>query len=305
MKDHPFVSVIVPNYNHSSYLDQRIQSILAQDYTNYEILILDDFSSDDSLDVIDKYCKNPHFSQLIKNERNSGSVFKQWQKGISLAKGELIWIAESDDYCEQSLLSILVSKFVMDAGLSFAYSTSVWVDDNGDKLFSKPIQEDRVYPGQLFLNHYLLFDNSICNASSALCKAEFAKKCILYTKYVSSGDYMFWVEMAVQGSVCVVNKNLNYFRRHPRCLTGTKMSSGLTFYEDFEIWSYLKGLIPFSRFRKKMSMLYKQNILLGCQFDNTRIKNDVITLWGGPMNRIDWLLLKLCRKLNIFWGHLA
>ena len=98
--NNPLVSVIVPNYCHSMYLDERILSILNQTYNNFELIILDDCSPDNgaSKSVIEKYRDNSHISQIIFNEKNSGSTFKQWEKGINLAKGEFIWIAESDDY---------------------------------------------------------------------------------------------------------------------------------------------------------------------------------------------------------------
>ena len=69
MKDnnHPFVSVIIPNYNHSDYLDIRINSILNQTYTNYELIILDDCSTDNSKEVIGKYANNPHVSCILLN----------------------------------------------------------------------------------------------------------------------------------------------------------------------------------------------------------------------------------------------
>ena len=97
---HPLVSVIVPNYNHAPFLDERINSILNQSYDNYELIIMDDMSTDNSVDVINKYKDHEHVSQIIINEKNSGSPFKQWNKGFAKAKGELIWIAESDDACE-------------------------------------------------------------------------------------------------------------------------------------------------------------------------------------------------------------
>lgn len=97
----PLVSVIVPNYNHAPYLKERLDSIYQQTYQNIEVILLDDFSSDNSVEVLKQYArKYPHNTRLIVNEENSGKVFRQWNKGLSLAKGELIWIAESDDYCD-------------------------------------------------------------------------------------------------------------------------------------------------------------------------------------------------------------
>ena len=68
------------------------------------MIVLDDCSTDNSLEIIEKYKGNPHLSQVVANETNSGSSYKQWDKGIKLAKGELIWIAESDDCCKPFFL---------------------------------------------------------------------------------------------------------------------------------------------------------------------------------------------------------
>ena len=87
----PQVSVIVPNYNHAPYLRQRIDSILAQTYQDFELILLDDSSTDKSEEVLLSYKDHPKVISLIINKQNSGSTFKQWDKGIELAKGEYIW----------------------------------------------------------------------------------------------------------------------------------------------------------------------------------------------------------------------
>lgn len=96
------VSVIVPNYNHAQYLDIRLKSILAQTYTDFEIIILDDNSIDNSKEIIKRYEKDVHISHIICNKTNSGSPFIQWNRGFQYAKGDLIWIAESDDCCSRT-----------------------------------------------------------------------------------------------------------------------------------------------------------------------------------------------------------
>lgn len=82
------VSVIVPNYNHASYLVARIESILNQTYQDFELILLDDCSTDDSREVLLKYKDNPKVTHLVFNEQNSGSPFIQWHKGVQLAEGE-------------------------------------------------------------------------------------------------------------------------------------------------------------------------------------------------------------------------
>ena len=131
--ENPKVSVIIPNYNHEKYLDERIQSVLNQTYTDFEVIILDDVSMDNSKEVIERYRCNPHVSHIVYNTENSGSTFKQWTKGFNLAKGELIWIAESDDSCSPKILETLVGEFEKDDQLVLAYSLSMFIDEYGNQ----------------------------------------------------------------------------------------------------------------------------------------------------------------------------
>ena len=85
-----FVSVIIPNYNHAPFLKERIDSVLQQTYTDFEVIILDDCSTDNSKEIIETYRMHPKVVHIEYNVVNSGSTFKQWKKGIDLTKGE--WI---------------------------------------------------------------------------------------------------------------------------------------------------------------------------------------------------------------------
>lgn len=71
----PLVSVIIPNYNHARFLDERIQSVINQTYQNFELIILDDNSTDNSVEVMNQYKDDPHVSQIVVNEVNSGSTY--------------------------------------------------------------------------------------------------------------------------------------------------------------------------------------------------------------------------------------
>ena len=103
----PNVSVIVPNYNHARFLRQRLDSILAQSFQDFELILLDDCSTDDSRTILKEYARGPRV-RLELNEANSGSPFKQWNKGVRLAQGRYVWIAESDDYADTRFLERMV-----------------------------------------------------------------------------------------------------------------------------------------------------------------------------------------------------
>ena len=95
------------------------------------MIILDDKSTDNSLEVIEKYRSHPKVVKVIISEVNSGSPFKQWEKGIREAKGDIIWIAESDDYCAPTLLERLVLEFEKHSDLVLSFSTSRIMDETG------------------------------------------------------------------------------------------------------------------------------------------------------------------------------
>ena len=92
------VSVIVPNYRHARFLEQRLRSIFNQTRRPHEIIFLDNASPDDSVEVARRLShESPVPMRIVVNERNNGSTFRQWMKGLSLATGDLVWIAEADD----------------------------------------------------------------------------------------------------------------------------------------------------------------------------------------------------------------
>src|SRR5690348_15535502 len=87
----PKVSVIIPNYNHADHLQQRIETVLNQTYRDFDVIILDDCSTDGSKEVIEKYRNHPAVKTIVYNDVNSGNPFLQWKKGLDLAGGEWIW----------------------------------------------------------------------------------------------------------------------------------------------------------------------------------------------------------------------
>src|ERR1700740_345808 len=126
----PKVSIVVPNYNHAKYLRQRIESVLTQTYRDFEVILLDDCSTDESRTILREYTSDKRV-RLEFNEVNSGSPFKQWKKGLEMASGKYIWIAESDDYANPRLLERLVAVLESDPAVVFAYCRSSVVEEGG------------------------------------------------------------------------------------------------------------------------------------------------------------------------------
>lgn len=234
----PVVSVIIPNYNHSRYLRQRIESVLNQTYRDFELIILDDYSTDNSVAVIEEYSSSDKVSHIVLNNKNSGSTFHQWKKGFSLAQGKYIWIAESDDYADPVLLEKLVSLLDSDDKSMVAFCGSYSVDEDGNILDEDwdRNKEERYavnrFEGKAFVKGRMLFNNSIYNAGMAVFR-----KLVLdnidkrYSDYRYCGDWFFWSEACLQGNVIRYCDKLNYFRQHQEKATPKAKSEGLIFIE--------------------------------------------------------------------------
>ncbi len=295
----PIVSVIVPNYNHAPYLRQRLDSIFNQTFQDFEVIILDDCSTDSSKEIIEEYRNHPQVSHVVYNETNSGSPFKQWAKGFDLAQGEYIWIAESDDWAEPEFLKELIVSIEKKHNIVIAFSQSVYSYESSSKT-ADFLQSSCVMKGKDFFIKYMLFHNSICNASSVL----FRKKPLCnipnyYQTFRGAGDYLFWIEFLLIGDVAYIHKPLNHFRQHNSNTTTENRVTGNEFFELHKIFMYLCKRKIFSFFMQKiLSLHYLNRIELAYKHDklNKVIYKELYHLWGK--NKVYVFFF----KIFVFWG---
>ena len=223
------VSVVIPNYNYKRFLYQRLYSILSQKEKINEIIILDDCSTDDSRKEIDKIVDELEKYIDIKkvyNEKNSGSAFKQWEKGFSLAKSEYVWIAEADDYCSDKLLKQLVRPVVKNRDIIISYADTAFIDTVGNYLVKSIVPEidilntghwnrNYVNNGKDEFNHYTYLNCTIANVSSCIIKnnnySRFFKES---GKFKQCGDWLLYANIMQLGDVAYSRQTLNYYRIH-------------------------------------------------------------------------------------------
>lgn len=236
----PKVSVIIPNYNHAAYLKQRIDSVLNQTYQDLELIILDDCSTDNSKDIIEQYRNDTRVSDIVYNTENSGSTFKQWDKGINLSGGEYIWIAESDDWCELNFLQTIMNGLERKDDAVFGYCQSFCIDEEERIIFqSNYVKLDDYCLPTEYLEKFLCSGNAVFNASMAVFKKAFYNKISgFYKSFKFSGDWVFWAELSRLGLVYINAKPLNYFRKHGSDITGKMNSTGQNFIEEFKALDY-------------------------------------------------------------------
>jgi glycosyltransferase involved in cell wall biosynthesis len=261
----PLVSVIVPNYNHATFLGERQRSILNQTFQNFELIVLDDASPDDSLTVIREHLKDqPH--QLLCNATNSGQPCSQWLSGLKQASGRYMWIAESDDTCSPLFLERMVGH--LDMGSVLAYCRTTSIDAEGapiadqsfwpDSFDSERWQRSFTINGAAFCREFMDRGNVIANAS-----------CVVFRKPNSAilqalgpltagrrctGDWIFWAHylMRMDGSVSFDSEALSCFRSHNQTTRSivSRSREKLRFHEySSAIASVLRITRPWPRWR--------------------------------------------------------
>lgn len=223
MQPTPEVSIIVPNYNHAKYLKQRLDSIFNQTYKNFEVILLDDKSTDNSIEVLDSY-QDERITHRVYNTTNSGSPFLQWKKGLELATAKLIWIAESDDVADSTFLEKMFPIFEENQNVAVAYCDLINIDEKGNKLGNLHLhynhdafgQNDHYEEGIDFLKKHMFIGNSIVNASGVIFQKKLGLKHInKIIEYRTAGDWLFWNNILAEKEAYVYFKGtekLNYFR---------------------------------------------------------------------------------------------
>jgi glycosyltransferase involved in cell wall biosynthesis len=278
----PFVSVIIPNYNHAQFLDERIQSVINQTYQNFELIILDDNSTDNSVEVISKYKDNPHVSKIVVNEQNSGSGFKQWHKGFELAKGDIVWIAESDDSCGVTLLETLVKGYVEHHAV-LAFCRSCKYDKYGKRSFyehQKNLPCNISLYGRDFISKYMIRDNLVANASSVIFDRQIAMSLDKqYMEMRGEGDWLFWIEIMERGNVFFVDQELNYFRFHETNTTSSLTYKGVNPVEHKVVFDYLVSHDHLVGVEKKREILRLFPIYMGSEYESTAVRRKVMDTW--------------------------
>lgn len=148
----PVVSVIVPIYNVEEYLERCVDSILNQTFTDFELILVDDGSTDNSGQICDEYAESDERVKVIHKE--NGGLSDARNAGIDVSTGQYMMFVDSDDYIDPKMIEILYERILKD-GSDIAVCNLLSVDENGnfmkDKNKTMAISEDSVYSGEQFL----------------------------------------------------------------------------------------------------------------------------------------------------------
>ena len=231
------VSVVVPNYNYARYIKRRLESVVRQTYPIYELIVLDDASSDESVKLIRQKIaevkrRYPKLRvRIVENEKNSGKTIAAWKKGIELAKGDYVWIAEADDLCSQGFLKEAMKGFE-DPEVVLSYTESAIINGVGlmiapnfrwsrDKEKTGHYARNYVRDGREEVEEIMAIRCTIPNVSAVVLKKD--KRYLKYLdeslKFTQAGDWYFYAKVLENGKIAYNRKALNKFRIHGGSVT--------------------------------------------------------------------------------------
>lgn len=181
----PRVTVFMPVYNSSKYIKKSIQSILNQSYKDFELLIIDDGSTDNSLDVINSF--NDERIKVFKNYENKGLPYTR-NRGLNLASGEYIAIMDSDDIAMKNRLEKQVNFLDSNKDIQIVTSDEIIL------YKGIPVKRIKRNPNSIYIKFALLFDNYIGNTTVMFDK-KISENFKYNTECFVCQDYDFWVNL--------------------------------------------------------------------------------------------------------------
>lgn len=303
----PLVSIIIPNYNHGRFLRERLDSVLNQKLQDFELIILDDASTDNSREIIQSYASRPKVTCFF-NDQNSGSPFVQWRRGLQAARGEYIWIAESDDYAAETLLEKLVNLFGTHSNVGLAYCQTYDVTEGGEVFGTAeewakvldPVRwsRDFVSNGPEECARYLAYRNVIVNASAVLVRKALIQSAIQEAcGYRMAGDWFVWAKCLSQADVAFLAEPLNFHRHHSNTVRSTTSRLELAL-ECARVKSWIIENLPVERrIRRDIA---RESFLEVRQFSGD-LRGRQMASWLRivlgqiwPLHR--WLVFRLCAR---------
>ncbi len=221
MKEDITVSIIIPSFNYEKYITQTIESVIHQTYTNWELIIVDDGSKDNSLEIIKDFCQKDFRIKLYTHENNKNLGLKKTiELGISKVSTDWLVILESDDLINEDYLEKKVSIIKKYPSVNLVFNDCEFFgDSNKVKKVAQgllPTQlklRNYVYPRNMFFDFYL--DNQIFTFSSIMVKKQDILKIDLNTPIDHLLDWWIYIQLANLGDFYYIPEKLTQWRQHP------------------------------------------------------------------------------------------
>lgn len=208
VQTNPKVSVMMACYNAEKYISEAIESILCQTFDDFELIILDDGSTDNSLSICEYYRKKDNRVKLFKNEKNYGQVYTR-NKMMDMAIGEYLAVMDADDVSLPQRLEVQVN-FLEKHDLIGGVSSGCYFINEASEVTAEMIQPGRT---PMEVKAWLLFDNIILHSSAMFRKSIVKKNTLKYRAgQIVMQDYGMWTKFVLHSDWIVLEDKLIKYR---------------------------------------------------------------------------------------------
>lgn len=278
----PLVSIIVPFLNQERFIGEAIESVLAQNYENWELILVDDGSTDNSAKIVREFAlSHPEKIYLISHPKNLGASAARYT-GIQITKGEFITFLDSDDVFFPDTIERELQAFSQNPEAQAVCGTIQcwysWSDEkNGfeqDFTIDLVLEVNRLYPPKSLLIHNLRTSGRKPGINCIMLQSKFVKDFQLCEEsYNRAGeDQVFWAKASLNGKIFVMDACLAKYRQHPSSTCAT-ISTDDYFHasevfldwlenyleeqgiDDIEVWKSLKNFRRKLRFENKFKWI--------------------------------------------------
>lgn len=229
------VSIIMPNYNGGKYIKCSIESVLLQEYKNWELIIIDDNSNDDSMKIIEQYKKIDNRIKIIKLNKNIGPAEAR-NYGIRKAEGKYIAFIDSDDIWLSEKLKYQIPFMESNENIIISFTAFKIINDNNIIRDRKIYYKNAIKYKELLKYDYIPMSTAIYkiinNKKYYFVKYEFInryKKLFINTKIVGQEDYVLWLDILKYSNKYAIgqDKILGYYRIHDKQISRNKYRAAI------------------------------------------------------------------------------
>ena len=206
MVKNPLVSIIIPSYNHAKYIKKCLHSAISQTYSNFEIIVIDDGSSDGSHDLLTKLSRQHNFKYV---HRENKGLIATLNEALELVNGTYFTMLGSDDYFEKDKLKLQVEYFKHNPEVALCYGELTYIDDKG--TVKKKAKTKHYKNGMVFKK---LLNSCFIPLPTVMLKTDVVKEFGGFDSRFFLEDYPLWLKITQKYPVGHINKNLTFYRLH-------------------------------------------------------------------------------------------
>lgn len=241
----PKVSIITANFNYENYIRETIESVINQSYENWEMIIVDDGSTDNSVNIIKEYCQKDSRIKLFTHPNNENrGLGETIQLGLSKSNTDYIVFLESDDTLKENYLCQKFKIFDTNPHVGFLYNNIQFI---GDKRFfyNKYLKKINNYWKKNNKPHcisdILHLDNYIPTFSCVMLKKDLLNDCNFYPPRMAFLDYWLWAQICTKTDFYYTFEKLSYWRKHSESYIQKDTTTNL---KTYEFYNQLYQILP-------------------------------------------------------------